>query len=200
MAYRNQRRPAAQRFRSISPDEERQRAEEARQRDVQLRQNPAAIFRRADLATQQSSTERLVAFFLLFLSFIGIMLFGSGGLGAWAALVGAIGAALAGQQVNWAAATPLIVGTLSAAAVQVLCTRIQWIYANLRWYSPWWLIAFVISTGGTLLGFWPLVHQPVTAALQWAQVPADTAPWLAGAILCLAAGLLDFLPEQILTD
>jgi hypothetical protein len=57
-----------------------------------------------------------------------------------------------------------------------------------------------VSSSGTLLGFWPLTHSPLSAALQWAQVPAASAPWLAGGLLVIAAGLLDYMPEQILTD
>jgi hypothetical protein len=141
-----------------------------------------AIFSRKQLARQQTATERFVAFALLAVSWAGVLIFGGGGADAWLAR------------------SPLWAGFAAAFVTQAICTRVQWVYAAQRWHSPWWLISFGLSTTGTLLGFWPLVHPWVTGVLQSAQVPAQTAPAFAGALLVLAAGALDYLPEQILTD
>jgi len=142
----------------------------------------AALFSRNALARQQTATERFVAFLLLLVSFIGIILFGGGGAGQWLQFAP-----------SWA-------GAVSALVVQVVCTRVQWVYAAARWHSPWWLIAFGVSTIGTLLGFWPLAHPALVGVLSWAQVPTASAPLVAGATLIVGAGLLDYLPEQILTS
>ena len=79
---------------------------------------------------------------------------------------------------------PNAIGAASGFAVQCVCTRVQWIYASRRWGSSWWLIAFISIVG----------------ALEWARVPAATAPYIAGGPLVIDAGLLDYLPEQFLTD
>lgn len=147
-----------------------------------VRRNPAALVSRWRLARQQTVAERLIAFALLAVSFVGVLLFGGGGVAQWLAVAP-----------NW-------IGVGSAFVVQCLCTWVQWTFADLRWRSPWWLLAFGISSAGTLLGFWPLIYDPLINLLQWAQIPATTAPYFAGAILITGAGLLDYLPEQILTD
>lgn len=157
--------------RNYDPNEERERARRG-----------TALFSRTALARSQTTTERFVAFLFLALSFIGAVLFGGGGVEAWLQLAP-----------NWVGAGAAFVG-------QIVCTRIQWTYAARRWRSLWWLLAFAVSTAGTLAGFWPLAHQPVVGVLTWAQVPAPTAVSLAGGLLVIGAGLLDYLPEQILTD
>jgi hypothetical protein len=162
--------------------EEETPVHQVRSRDTDETPRGPALFSRRELAKQQTATERFVALLLLLVSFVGIVLFGGGGVARWLAL------------------TPNLIGGASALAIQVVCTRVQWVYAAQRWHSPWWLAAFAVSASGTLLGFWPLTHAPVTVVLQWAQVPAATAPWFAGALLVIGAGLLDYLPEQILTD
>jgi hypothetical protein len=141
-----------------------------------------ALFSRKQLARQQTVTERFVAFALLAVSWVGALIFGGGGIGAWLAR------------------EPLWAGFAAAIVVQAICTRVQWVYAVQRWGSPWWLVAFAVSTGGTLAGFWPLTHPWLSGMLQSLQVPAQTAPAFAGGLLVLAAGLLDYLPEQILTE
>lgn len=156
--------------RNYDPNEEQERARRG-----------SALYSRRELAKGQTTTERFVAFLFLALSFIGATLFGGGGVEAWLKV------------------QPNLIGAGSAFAVQCLCTRIQWIYAAQRWRSPWWLITFGLSTAGTLLGFWGLVHAPVAGALQAAQVPEQTAGIAAGILLTLAAGLLDYIPEQTLT-
>lgn len=142
----------------------------------------AALFSRHGLAERQKGTERLIGIFLLVLSFAGGLIFGGGGVDTWLQLA------------------PNLVGVGSSLAVQFLCTRVQWIYSLQRWRSPYWLIAFGISTGLSLLGFWPLLHGPLTGVLQDIDVPNWSAPYIAGVILVIGAGLLDYLPEQILTD
>jgi hypothetical protein len=157
------------------------RAYEPRPQEPQTPRGPA-LFSRKQLARQQTATERLIAFVLLAFSWLGVLIFGGGGLD------------------NWLARSPLWAGFAAALVTQAICTRVQWVYAAQRWRSPWWLISFGISTIGTLLGFWPLLHPWVTGVLQLAKVPAATAPIFAGVALILGAGLLDYLPEQILTE
>jgi hypothetical protein len=142
----------------------------------------AALFSRKQLARQQTATERFIAFLLLLVSFVGILVFGGGGTAQWLKL------------------QPNVIGTAAALVVQLACTRVQWVFAAQRWRSPWWLLAFGVSTAGTLAGFWPLAHPWLVGALQWAQVPEATAPYIAGGLLIVGAALLDYLPEQILTD
>lgn len=142
----------------------------------------AAIFSRRQLARQQTATERFVAFVLLLVSFAGVIIFGGGGAAAWLAL------------------TPNAIGAVTAFVVQCVCTRVQWVYALQRWRSPGWLVAFGVSTAGTLLGFWPLAHPWLVGLLQLAQLPELSAQIVAGLLLIIGAGLLDYLPEQILTD
>jgi hypothetical protein len=157
------------------------RSYEPPQREPEKSRGPA-LFSRKQLARQQTATERFVAFALLAVSWAGVLIFGGGGADAWLAR------------------SPLWAGFAAALVTQAICTRVQWVYATQRWRSPWWLVSFGISTTGTLLGFWPLVHPWVTGVLQSAQVPAATAPAFAGAILVFAAAALDYMPEQILTD
>jgi hypothetical protein len=127
--------------------------------DEDRRPRGPALFSRKKLARQQTTTERLIAFALLAVSWIGVLIFGGGGID------------------NWLARTPVWAGFAAALVIQAICTRVQWVYAADRWRSPW------------LMG-----------VLQSAQMPAPTAPYFAGAVLIFAAGLLDYLPEQILTD
>lgn len=152
-----------------------------RSREVDDTESGAALFSRKDLARSQTTSERFVAFALLAISFGGSILFGGGGAESWLA-----------RAPNW-------IGLAAALIAQSLFTRWQWIYALKRWRSLWWLGAFAGSTAMTVAGFWPLTHPYLWAGLQAAQVPAQSAWWLAAVILVVLAGVLDFLPEQILT-
>jgi hypothetical protein len=150
--------------------------------DDDRRPRGPALFSRKRLARRQTTTERVIAFALLAVSWAGILIFGGGGIDSWLAL------------------TPIWAGFAAAVIVQGVCTWVQWTYAADRWRSPWWLLSFGLSTSGTLAGFWALAHPWLARVLQSAQVPPDTAPYFAGAMLVFFAGLLDYLPEQILTD
>jgi hypothetical protein len=150
--------------------------------DDDRRPRGPALFSRKKLARQQTTTERLIAFALLAVSWIGVLIFGGGGID------------------NWLARAPIVAGFIAALIIQGICTRVQWVYAADRWRSPWWLLSFGVSSAGTLAGFWPLAHPWLIGVLQSAQVPPQTAPYFAGFVLVFAAGLLDYLPEQILTD
>jgi hypothetical protein len=174
--------PPTPRRRGATPVAVRSHTPEPDDDDRASRPRGPALFSRRQLARHQTATERFVAFALLALSWVGILIFGGGGIDAWVALA------------------PVWAGFAAAAAVQGVCTRVQWVYAAARWRSPWWLLSFGVSTTGTLLGFWPLAHPWLSGVLQSAQVPADTAPYFAGAALIFLAGMLDYLPEQILTD
>lgn len=142
----------------------------------------SAIFKRADLARNQTALERFIAGLLLLVSLAGSVLAGGGGVEAWRQLV------------------PSWLGAAAALAVQLVCTWGQWTYAAKRWGSYWWLLAFGASLSMTVAGFWPLAHPSIVALLMWGQVPATTAPYIAGGLLVLLAGVLDYLPEQILTE
>lgn len=142
----------------------------------------AAIFSRQGMARNQAATERFIAAVLLLASLAGSVLFGGGGVDQWRQLA------------------PNLIGAGAALAGQLVCTWVQWTYAAQRWGSLPWLMSFGASLGMTAAGFWPLTHARVTSYLMWAQVPETTAPYIAGVLIVLLAGFLDYLPEQILTE
>lgn len=142
----------------------------------------SALFKRDELARNQTAIERFIAGMLLLVSLAGSVLFGGGGFEAWRHLAP-----------NW-------LGAAAALAVQILCTWAQWTYAEQRWGSYWWLAAFGVSLALTAAGFWPLAHPQFVAGLIWCQVPATTAPYIAGGLIVVLAGVLDYMPEQILTE
>lgn len=142
----------------------------------------AAIFKRHELAQNQVTVERFVASALLLVSVVGSLLYGGGGVSAWRQLA------------------PGWLGASAALALQGLCTWGQWTYADLRWRSAWWLLAFVLSLAMTVAGYWPLVHPWLVGLLRVCEVPETTAPAIAGGLIAFVAGVLDYLPEQILTE
>jgi hypothetical protein len=141
----------------------------------------AALFSRKRLARQQTGFERFAAALLILISFVGSVLFGGGGVGAWRQLA------------------PLWWGAGAALAIQGLCTWSQWIYSLQSWRSWKYDLAVVVSTGMTLAGFWGLLHPPLTTLLASWQVPAANAPYFAGGLLALVAGAIDIYPEKSLT-
>lgn len=144
----------------------------------------AALVSRAALARQQPIIQRLIAFIVMALSFAGAVIWGGGGAERWLAM------------------NPSLVGAAAAFLLQAGCTTAQWIFCD-DWWNPWYIIALLVSTTTTLLGFWPLTHEALSGMIQSMTEPSPYAvyygPWIAGLLIILVAGGLDILPERILT-
>lgn len=144
----------------------------------------ASLVSRAALARQQPVVQRLIAFTVMAVSFAGAVLWGGGGAERWLTLTP-----------NWA-------GAGAAFLVQAGCTYVQWTHCDDSW-NPWYLLALAVSTTTTVLGFWPLTHPALSGMVQSFAEPSPYAafygPWVAGLLIVLVAGVLDVLPEKILT-
>jgi hypothetical protein len=141
----------------------------------------AALFSRRRLARQQTAFEQFVAWLLLIISFVGSALLGGGGVESW---------------VRW---QPNLWIAGAALAFQGMLTYVQWIYAEQRWQAWQYLAAVLASSGLTTAGYWQLVYPWGAKLLTGWQVPAATAPYLAGGLIIVAALLIDIFPEQTLT-
>jgi len=149
-------------------------------REVHERAPGSALWSRRQLARQRPLIERGLAIGLLLVSFVGSGLFG-GGVEAWRS------------------AQPNLIGVLVALTIQAVLSYGQYIYAD----SPGLVygVLILVSTALTLAGYWPLVHPWLSAVLTSAVAGGAAepyAPWLAGALLILVAGLVDVAPERIL--
>jgi hypothetical protein len=155
--------------------------EDTQEKDDEQPRRGAAVFSRKRLARQQTCLEQLVAWALLLISFVGSGLLGGGGVEAWVKL------------------QPNIWLTGAAVALQGGLTYTQWVYAIYGWRSWKYDVAVLLSSAMTIGGFWQLVHPWRTGVLAGWQVPAANAPYIAGGLIILAAGLIDVFPERTLT-
>lgn len=136
----------------------------------------AHLFNADDLAQAQPAIYRLLAVLLWLLSFSGnVLLFGGG----WDAYIAA-----------WTVGTwPGVIGEALALsfAYQVVCTLVQFVFCK-RWWNPLYLLALFASFVPSLLGYAPLIVEPL----------ADLTP---RAILYTGLGLVlllaDIVPERI---
>lgn len=145
----------------------------------------AALFRRGAFTRQQAGARRWLAIVLVLLSAGGAVLWGGGGTAAWLALA------------------PVWWGVAGALALQVAFTYGQWVFGGPGWWNPLYLLCLCGSALTTVLGYWPIVHPPLARWLRGIGPGAALgyyAPWLAGAIIVLAALVIDWLPEQTLLD
>jgi hypothetical protein len=136
-----------------------------------------AIFSARRLARQQTGFEQFMAVVLLFVSLIGSIIAGGGGVERWAA----------GEFLIWTA--------LAAFALQCVLSYVQYVYCA-HWGSWQYLIAVSVSLALTLVGYWPLAHPWLVDALIWARVPAATAPYWAGGLLVIVGLGVDLFPER----
>ena len=127
----------------------------------------------------------MIAGIILLASVAGAVLWGGGGVSSWQAL------------------TPLSWGAAAALVVQIGCTSIQWTFCA-DWWNPFYLGALFFSTATTMLGYWPLVHVPLTAAIVTqagaASFAGYYASFVAGLLILAFALILDILPEKVLTQ
>lgn len=142
----------------------------------------AALFSRRRLARQQTYLEQFTAWLLLLISFVGSVLLGGGGVAAWVA---------------WA---PNLWLAGSALALQGWLTYVQWVYALHGWSSWRYSAAVIVSSAMTAGGYWGLAHPWMTGLLTSWQVPPANAPYIAGGLVIVAAGLIDVYPERTLTE
>lgn len=153
----------------------------AHSRDISDRDDGPAILSRRGLARQQRGALRLIAAVLIGSSIAGAVLWGGGGVGPWLALAP-----------NW-------VGVAAAGILQGIVSWLQYVFCERGFRSPVYTFALGISTTLSTLGYWPLIGPALIAFLRWAQVPDYSAPIVAGIAVFILLGLIDIIPEKILT-
>jgi hypothetical protein len=143
-----------------------------------VRVKKSAVISQRDLNEVRSHFERAVGILLLLFSVIGSVIAFNGG---WPGIAAG----------HWS-----FTGVLAGLGVQAGCTLIEWLYRVRRLSAPY-LIALVVDTGSTIVGFGPIFHDQLTTKLPIAQ---DLASWLAWGIIGAVALLLAFAPEGVLID
>lgn len=132
--------------------------------------------KKTELAKAQPVVENTAAIIILGVSIVGSLLWGAGG---WERLRNGEG--------DW-------VGLVAALCLQLLCSGVQYIYAE-RVFSPQYLASLGLSSATTVMGYWPLTS-PILSAWIAPVIPAPLVVWATGALLTLIAVLADTIPER----
>jgi hypothetical protein len=142
----------------------------------------SAIVSRARLRKQRGSIERWTAWVVLFVSFLGTIVWLAGG---WPRFLAEL----------WALNPHLVSPILGGCAIQGLLTFLEWYYAD-RPLIAWG--ARVIDAYTTAVGYGPLVIVWLTGALADRAVPL--ALWVAWSIVGLVSLVTAWYPESRLVD